>query len=171
MSSFKLRALFRRICLTVALVVAGVGLPLAVSAQSPILVVHDTKGQVHSFTSEAIAALPWTQIRTHTRWTEGQQVFRGPLLSEIYAATGMTRADLDGRVLVMTALNDFKIELPAVDAWEYNPILAREMNGEIMSVRQKGPLWVVYPRDDFPALQGSNYDDRWIWQLREIFVR
>lgn len=171
MLSFTPNQLIRRFYFAIGLMISLAGLTFSAAAQSPILVVHDADGKAHSFTSEAIAALPWAEIHTHTRWAEGNHVFRGPLLTEILKASGITREDLAGKVFVMMALNDFRIEVPISDAWDYGPILAREMNGQIMSVRQKGPLWFVYPRDTFPELQASAYDDRWIWQLSEIFIK
>jgi hypothetical protein len=34
-----------------------------------------------------------------------------------------------------------------------------------------GPIWIVYPRDDFPELQLETVNARWVWQLTEIEVR
>ncbi len=44
------------------------------------------------------------------------------------------------------------------------------MNGKPMRVRDKGPLWLVYPRDQRAELQNAVMDERWIWQLFEITV-
>lgn len=37
-----------------------------------------------------------------------------------------------------------------------------------MSVRDKGPLWVIYPYDSDPALQSEVTYARSIWQLVRI---
>jgi len=39
------------------------------------------------------------------------------------------------------------------------------MDGEPLSVRDKGPIWIVYPRDEFPELATPEVNSRWIWQL------
>jgi hypothetical protein len=39
-----------------------------------------------------------------------------------------------------------------------------------MSVREKGPLFVMYPFDEQPALRTSVYFGRCIWQLKAIEV-
>ena len=70
----------------------------------------------------------------------------------------------------MVALNDFAAELPASDAYDYEVILAVLRDGEAMSVREKGPIWVIYPMDDHPELQDEAYNDRLVWQLKEISV-
>jgi hypothetical protein len=44
------------------------------------------------------------------------------------------------------------------------------MDDRPMSVRDKGPLWVVYPFDDVPAYQSETIYSRSIWQLDRIEV-
>ncbi|MFM7446066.1 MAG: oxidoreductase, partial [Tabrizicola sp.] len=51
------------------------------------------------------------------------------------------------------------------DAVEGGPILAYLQNGEPMSVREKGPLWVVYPYDLKAEYQTEVTFSRSIWQL------
>ncbi|MCB5408713.1 hypothetical protein H0485_01655 [Pseudogemmobacter sp. CC-YST710] len=116
-----------------------------------------------------LAALPWHNLRTHTFWTDGVQEFRGPSLRDVMAL-GTEAETLRGKTFRMKALNEFSVEVPADDMFDSNPLLAREMNGRPMQVRDKGPLWLVYPRDDRPDLQNPVYDDRWIWQLNDIKV-
>jgi hypothetical protein len=45
------------------------------------------------------------------------------------------------------------------------------MNGEHLRVRTKGPLWVIYPWNDYSELQSESYYSRSIWQLRSLNVR
>lgn len=85
--------------------------------------------------------------------------------------TGISRKALYSRQLTMRALNDFAITMPASDAWDYDPIVARVMNGQPMRIRDKGPLWVVYPRDNVAELQDMRFDERWVWQLHEIEIQ
>ena len=58
---------------------------------------------------------------------------------------------------------------PATGAWPV--ILALKRDGQYMSVRNKGPLWVVYPRHAFPELQQAKHNPKGIWQLKEIMIR
>ncbi|SFY44128.1 hypothetical protein SAMN04244548_04874 [Paracoccus pantotrophus] len=135
-----------------------------------MLTITEPLGRVRQLEAEDIAALPWQQLITQTPWTDGKQQFRGPFLRDVLTSGGMTRSELAGRKLLMKALNDYGIVLPADDAWDYEPVLAREMNGKPMRVRDKGPLWLVYPRDQRPDLQLAVMDERWIWQLFEITI-
>lgn len=124
-----------------------------------------------SWSEAELAALPWHETITHTAYTTGPQHFKGPLLRTILAQGGLTQADMVGRKLYLTALNDFAIPLPASDPWTYDILIAREMNGHPMRLRDKGPLWLVYPRDQHSELQNGVNDERWVWQLSEIAVK
>jgi len=44
------------------------------------------------------------------------------------------------------------------------------MNGQALRIRDKGPIWIVYPRDDYPELAVDAMDQRWIWQVKELHV-
>ena len=48
---------------------------------------------------------------------------------------------------------------------------AFRQNGAVLTVRDKGPLWIVFPRDDYPELNDPRVDLQWVWQLRAIEIR
>jgi hypothetical protein len=39
-----------------------------------------------------------------------------------------------------------------------------------MPVRDKGPLWVIYPLDDHPEIDGQETHAKMIWQVRRLDV-
>ncbi len=161
----------RRGFLGVAL--ALLALPRLAQAQGsgrPLLTITGADGTALTLDEAGLAALPWHEVTTHTRWTDGPQHFRGPLLREVLGLMGLAEKDLQDRQLKLTALNEFQVDIPAGDAWDFDPILAREMNGQAMRIRDRGPLWLIYPRDRIPALQNPVIDERWIWQLVDIRV-
>jgi len=69
------------------------------------------------------------------------------------------------------ALNDYKIEIPAEDAAKHDMIVALLLDGKPMPVREKGPLFIVYPFDSSADLRSERYYSRSAWQLRTIEVR
>jgi hypothetical protein len=73
-------------------------------------------------------------------------------------------------MLKMYAINDYVVEVPVSDAVEGGPILAYAQNGERMSVRDKGPLWLLYPYDANPDYRTEVVYSRSIWQLVKIEV-
>lgn len=112
-----------------------------------------------------LQAMPISRIVTSTPWTEGVATFDG-----VAVETLMRRLAAIGETGEFTALNDYAVRIELKDAADKNAIIAYRMNGETMSIRGKGPLWVMYPMDDNPDLQTSAYRDRMIWQLRSIDI-
>ena len=49
-------------------------------------------------------------------------------------------------------------------------LIAFAQNGRPMPVRERGPLWVIYPLDSYSELQNPVFHARMIWQLRRIVV-
>jgi hypothetical protein len=118
------------------------------------------------FDREALQSLPQHEIRTSTPWTDGISAFEGPLLCGLLDLVGA-----EGTVLNARALNDYAIEIPIEDCERYPVILALERDGKPLSRRDMGPVWIVYPRDDYPELQLETINARWVWQLIELEVR
>jgi hypothetical protein len=73
--------------------------------------------------------------------------------------------------VVATALNDYVASIPLREPYDYPVLLALKMNGEYLELRDKGPIWIVYPRDQFSELRNSMVDKKWVWQLSELEVR
>jgi len=92
---------------------------------------------------EMLQTLETRKIETTTIWTEGTQVFEGVRLKTLVDALG-----LEGNTLRATAINDYAVDIPFADATQDGPIVAYLLNGKEMSVRDKGPLWIVYPYDE-----------------------
>ncbi|MEQ5801908.1 molybdopterin-dependent oxidoreductase [Halomonas sp. H10-9-1] len=112
-----------------------------------------------------LAALPRERLTTHTSVTDGPQTFEGFLARDLLAAL-----QAKGETVTARALNDYLTEIPAADFERYDVMLADTMNGERLTRRDKGPLWIVYPRDAHAELQDIRYDYRWVWQLRQLEI-
>lgn len=155
------------------------GLALAASRPASALqapagpVVLDLVGQVRnvnrgtaaSFDMPMLAALPQTTFGARTPWYTESRRFTGPLLRDVLAAAGAR-----GTLLRLRALNDYRVDVPWEDAQRHDPIVARLLDGEPMAVRDKGPLFLIYPFDDRPELRSAVYYSRSAWQLRTIEV-
>jgi hypothetical protein len=103
-------------------------------------------------------------IETTTAWTDGVRRFDGVPLAAV-----LERIGAHGKILHAVAHNDFRISIPA-SSLSYGPILAMRMDGRPLSIRDKGPLWIVYPRDRERALQDPRQDSLWVWQLKSLRV-
>lgn len=100
-----------------------------------------------------------------TPWTNGAMRFEGPLLKALLDAVGA-----HGKTLLIRALNDYSAEVPIEDATRYETLLATRMNGKPMAVRDKGPIFLIYPFDTEPELYNEKYFSRSVWQIKEIEV-
>jgi hypothetical protein len=138
--------------------------PVVLTVSGAIAATNSPEGA--QFDLAMLDALGTAEFETTTIWTEGPQVFRGVSLRRL--------ADVlqaDGAVIAASALNDYTVEIPLSDAVEGGPILAFEQNGEVLSVRDKGPIWVVYPYDSAQAYQSEVIYARSIWQVKRLEVR
>lgn len=118
------------------------------------------------FDRAMLEAMGPVEFTTKTTWTDGPQVFTGVLLLDLLALLGVA----DG-TLRATAINDYSVDIPVSDAVEGGPIVAYLLNGQPMSVRDKGPLWIVYPYDSQIEYRSEVIYSRSIWQLDRMEVR
>ncbi|HLL17733.1 MAG TPA: hypothetical protein VK439_03030, partial [Rubrivivax sp.] len=79
-------------------------------------------------------------------------------------------AGAHGGTLRLVALNDYRVDMPFDDAQRHDVIVARLLDDKPMAVRDKGPLFVIYPFDARPELRNAIYYSRSAWQLRTIEV-
>ncbi len=144
---------------------------LAVPAGKIILTVTGSIAQTNldgaaAFDETMLGALPATAIDTTTVVTDGVRHFDGFLMRDLLEYVGA-----EGETVTATALNDYVIEIPMEDFHRFDVLVATHMDGERLLPSDKGPLWIVYPRDDHAELQDIRYDYRWVWQLIELDVK
>ncbi len=116
-----------------------------------------------------IAALDTVDIVTGTDWTNGTSHFTGPLVRDVLRLAVPDAGSFEA--VIATAANDYSVEIPASDFQDYDVILAMTMDGERLTLRDKGPLWIVYPRDDYLELREPLINSRWIWQLVKLELK
>lgn len=114
----------------------------------------------------AFEALPMTTVKTETPWTEGMVTFEGVPLKSLLELAGAT-----GKQVHAVALNDYAVDVPVEDAANPQVIVAYRMNGETMRVRDKGPLWLIYPLSDEPALRNEAVHSKMIWQIKILDIQ
>ena len=118
------------------------------------------------FDRDMLEAMPGRTTETETPWTKGRTRFRGPLGSALLDAVGA-----DGTTLHIVALNDYAVDVPVEDFRKWPVILATRKDDQPMSVRDKGPLFVIYPFDLDRGLYNEKYFSRSAWQVKSIEVR
>ncbi|MEO0362389.1 MAG: hypothetical protein AAF322_14825 [Pseudomonadota bacterium] len=109
-------------------------------------------------------ALPQRRIATSTPYSDGVPVFAGPLARDVLSAAG---ARLEGE-LRFVAANGYSVVIPALDFIDRDVIFATSMDGSRLSLRDKGPIWVMYPLDDMDPAEARRHSGRIIWQLVRV---
>ena len=92
------------------------------------------------------------------------QLFEGVPLKAI-----LDRVGAKGSEITASALNDYVAVIP-MDDLRFGPLIALRVDGQELKLRDKGPLWIVYPRDDYRDLKNVRYDSRWVWQLNRLHI-
>ncbi|MCB8819376.1 molybdopterin-dependent oxidoreductase [Microvirga rosea] len=145
--------------------------PLAAPTEKPILTIGGNisvtnKAGEAQFDRPMLEALGLVTIETTTPWYTGPVKFEGVPLDKLMKLVGAS-----GERAAVVALNDYSSEIPIADFAKYNVILALKRNGEYMPVKDKGPLFVIYPFDSLPELKSQTYYGRAVWQVAKIIIK
>ena len=139
----------------------------APAAAGVVLSLAGAPGGPREWTLEELEALGMAQLVTVTPWTRSPQRYSGvPLLRLMQAVAAPPQASLRAE-----ALNRYAVEVPAQDVWHSGAMLATRLDGEPMRVRDRGPIWLIYPWTYRPELDRPDVNERSIWQLRRIELR
>ncbi len=167
------RLLALAICYLVALPMAGGRAEPLPEPHGPVVLTVD--GRISNTNRDGAADFDIALLKrfggatmtTETPWADGQITFEGisgPQLLELLGA--------QGEAVTAVALNDYQVEIPIADFRKPDLLLIAYLrDGEAMSVRDKGPLWIVFPFSARPDLDPVTYQSRSIWQLRSLTFR
>ncbi|HED1541762.1 TPA: molybdopterin-dependent oxidoreductase [Kluyvera cryocrescens] len=113
----------------------------------------------------SLEKLGTVSFQTTSPWYNGRTTFTGISLQKLMDYVGAK-----GTIVKITALNDYTTLIPLSDFKKYNVILALKIDGEYMRIRDKGPLFVVYPYDSLPELNTQIYYSRSAWQVSKMDI-
>jgi hypothetical protein len=172
---------FREAATSLGLLAAALGLPLAATAPiaaSPtaaktaavasmpaILTVVVNGTAPKAFSIRDLEDLGTSAFETSTPWTNKVSRFEGVLLKDVLLAAGARTGQIKA-----VALNDYSASLPVSDAFDHPVLLAYKVDGDRLSIRNKGPFWIVYPFDANPSLKREVIYARSVWQLKRIEI-
>ena len=122
-------------------------------------------GDTAKFDREMLEALGWTSFITSTPWYDVPVTFAGVRMAKL-----MQTVRADGEAVIAGSLNDYETKIPTSDFTRFDVLLALKRNGEYMPVREKGPLFIVYPYDRESELKSQKYYSRSAWQLARLVV-
>ncbi|MEZ5935143.1 MAG: molybdopterin-dependent oxidoreductase [Alphaproteobacteria bacterium] len=124
---------------------------------------HTNQDAAAVFDRDMIEALGMETLVTTTPWTDGEVTFEGVRATRLLEQLGE-----HGRHVLARALNDYTVEIPADDLEAKDLFLALKMDGRYLRVRDKGPIWAIYPFSRRPELNTPVYHNRAIWQLQQL---
>jgi hypothetical protein len=138
-------------------------------AAKPILTISGKIGRADGTSQwdrEGLEKLGLASFETTTPWHNGKVRFEGVPLKVLMKEVGAS-----GSSVQALALNDYATEIPLADFEKYGVILAMKRDGEYMPVRDKGPLFIVYPYDSDPDLKSQKFYSRSAWQVKALVVK
>ncbi|KAB0265797.1 oxidoreductase [Microvirga brassicacearum] len=144
---------------------------LKTPTEKPILTISGkialkNEGDSAQFDRAMLESLGMVTVETSSPWYKGLVKFEGISLDKLMSYVGAT-----GDRVTVIALNDYSTEIPIKDFSDHNTIIALKRDGEYMSVREKGPLFIIYPFDSKPELKSQTYYGRSAWQVAKIIVK
>lgn len=144
--------------------------PLAAPKGEPVLVISGEISNTNvdgtaQFDLPMLEALGMVKISTKTPWYDDVVTFEGVPMDKL-----MTLVGAKGKTVRAIALNDYVTSIPIDDFAKYGTIMAIKQNGQYMPIRDKGPLFIVYPFDSNADLQTQTYYGRSAWQLAKLIV-
>jgi hypothetical protein len=144
---------------------------LAAPVDKPILTVsgkitETNKDNTAQFDRAMLESLGTVTVETTTPWYNGSVKFEGVSLDKLMHLVGAR-----GSKVRAVALNDYAATVPMEDIAKYKVILALKRDGQYMSVRDKGPLFIIYPYDSQPELRSQVFYARSVWQVKRLEIQ
>ena len=118
------------------------------------------------FDRDMLNALGRAELRTTHSWADTATHFEGVRAAALLDAVGA-----QGTRIRAEAINHYAIELNVAELRRYPVLLALSADGTELRRRDRGPIWIVYPRDDYPELRPEKQNYKWIWQLRSLDIQ
>jgi hypothetical protein len=116
-------------------------------------------------TEAQLEALPQQAITTSTHWSK-KGTYRGPYLADVVSLSGLDQP----KKLAIYTWDNFKVEIPYSDLAQYGVILATSFDGKRLKLDDFGPMFVVYPYDQFREMRRPAGLNKMAWQVCRIDV-
>lgn len=127
---------------------------------------HTNSDRGAEFDLEMLESLEATTITTETPWTEAETSFTGVRLSVLLKIVGARSSSFRA-----IAFDDYWYDVVDVDFDEYPVIVAYKRDSDYMSTRNLGPLWIMFPFDDYRTLLTETNKASCVWHLTSLIVQ
>ena len=141
--------------------------PAAAPAPSPALLTFAREGaQPRVFTRDDLKAMPRHAIVTRTPWHDTRARFEGVKMSDLFRALG-----IESGAVIVSGLDGYAAAFPVAEAARFEVILADRKDGKPLTVREKGPLFIIYNYDAAKSRIGDQQMSRSVWQVSSMSLR
>lgn len=132
-----------------------------------VLILQD--GTQYDLYTKHLFELSKQEFDATTPWISEKHLFRGVTLYDLIKKYSKTQP----RALRLTALNGYVIEMPKKEWTDYHVLMATQVDGEPIPIRDKGPITIVYARKSsaFNFLLPNINDEKTpylVWFLKKI---
>ena len=93
--------------------------------------------------------------------------YRGVPMRDLLA---LWQVPKDAQTAYLTALNDYAIDVPLSDFYEYPVLFALQADGSYMEPADQGPAMLVYPVDQYD-FEINQVKRNLIWQIKSIELK
>jgi hypothetical protein len=133
----------------------------------PALVLHLSDNQTVQLTLQDLAKLPKRSLTVQDSPDSAPIVWTGVDADALFNSLNVQLPPF--KRLRLEALNLYSALLPRSDIEQFHPIIAYSRDGQSVPVHESGPLFWIYPFDDYPELRTQIYYSRAVWQLSDIY--
>lgn len=129
-----------------------------------LLTLESNSGYRQVFSREELESLPQESFTTSTPWTNNIHTYQGPRLSLI------TDNFLQPfKSIKVYGINGYAYDIKEKELKKYPFILAMKQDGKRMALRNKGPLWVLLPFNQYPKVDSKDEMlNKFVWQVNRI---
>jgi hypothetical protein len=138
-------------------------------AQTSELNLQISTGLMQSWSLEKMDTLSPQRTTTHSPFFPGTETFSGPLFADLLAAA-LGGEPKESTLIDLVALNDYSVQTTFGKLKHADAIVATRKNGLPMSIRDRGPFWIIFPLTRRPDLENEDFYRLMIWQLSDIIV-
>ncbi len=118
---------------------------------------------VETYNRVTLEALGMHSIKTKTPWTNGVTHFEGVKVKDV-----LEKAGISTKPVTAMSFDDYAISIPAKFIEEHDPIIASRMNGQVMTMKDKGPYWIMFDLDNVSEEKAIELRAFSVWHLVEF---
>ena len=147
--------------------------PTATTAQENFLpnleIVFEENRASVELTASDLDNLTQHTITTHSPYYKGEVEFSGPKLVDVLSSVADTAVEDNARIS-LHALNNYFVRTTIGDLKGVDALLATRKHGERLSIRERGPFWIILPLSDRQELDSEQFHRLMVWQLHKVGV-